>query len=86
MAMCESLHHTSPLPSPWAKPRITPTYQCHLTATSLTLLGQGSGILQAILMFLWIWGGVSQDMKSLLIIVPVIITARQEITSAMIDP
>ena len=84
MAMCEYLHSTSPLPYPEQK-QTTLTYQPHLTATSLTLLGQGPGVFQPIFMFLWIRFCVRRNIEMFSIKLPVIIAARQGITSTMIN-
>ena len=84
MTMCESLHHTSPLPSPGQNQE--QLQHINLTDTSLTLPGQCSGILGSVLMFLQIRGGISGYVIPLFVIAPVIIAARQEITSAMINP
>ena len=77
MAMCESLHHTSPLPSPEQK-QTTLTYQPHLTATSLTLLGQGLGILWTILVVFRIWWRICQNPISFLVIPSVIVTVQNK--------
>ena len=61
-------------------------HQHHLTATSLTLLGQYPRVLRPIFMFLWVGQGVCQYMETFSVELPVIIAARQEITSAMINP
>ena len=77
MAVCESLHHTSPLPSPEQK-QTTLRYQPHLTATSLTLLGQGPGILQTILVVFGIQWRIHQNPISFLVILPVIVTIQNK--------
>ena len=77
MAMCESLHSNSPLP-PLEHKYTTPTYQQHLSATSLTLLWQSLRVLGPIGMIVRIGRRVSWDPKSFVVILPVIITARNQ--------
>ena len=75
--MCESLHSTSLLPSPEQR-QATLMYQLHLTATSLTLLGQGLGVLWTIDMYLRVWAAVTRYMKPFPIILPVIVTVQNK--------
>ena len=67
------LHHCPPQD----KPGITPTGQCQLTATSLTLLWQGLQIFKTIGMILGVWERFSCPVP-LPVVLPVIVTARNQ--------
>ena len=56
----------------------TPTYQRHLTTTSLTLLGQGPWVLQTVGMVLQVRGRIGVHPKPPTVILPVIVTARNQ--------
>ena len=73
MAMCEYLHSTSPLPYSEQK-QTTLMYQPHLTATSLTLLGQGPGVFWTIFMLLWVQTAVQWDPEVTPVVLPIIVT------------
>ena len=60
------------------KKKTTPKYQRHLTTTSLTLLGKGLWVLQTVGMVLQVGGRIGVHPKPLMVILPVIVTARNQ--------
>ena len=58
--------------------------QLHLTAISLTLLGQGPGILRPIWVFFGIWTTICRDPVPLLVEALIIITVKSETISAIV--
>ena len=69
------LHHCLPQNK---KEQTTLMYQPHLTATSLTLSGQGPGILWTILVVFGVWRRVHGNPILFLVILPVIISVQSK--------
>ena len=73
MAVYEYLCSISPLPLSEEEKK-TLMYKHHLTATSVTLLGQGPGVLWPIFMLLLVWTTIQQDPEAMSVVLPIIVT------------
>ena len=59
--------------------------QCYLTATLLTLLGQGPWAFWPVRMILQVWAAVQWDPESSLIVALIIVTMKSETVPAIVE-